>query len=198
MLWVIVIIGVIIYIVIKKKKEKEKEHQAAVRNIMEEIEKEKRLQLQKENQERNREKICSSQEFNELKKVWIWMSLAGGTNPLLHPQIYFEDNNKVTFIKRGYDLPTHNLNQYYTGSIWEEREKALNRFEEELFGEFAGKLGISIEYIADHLIQLERRSDYSSNFTLSISIVVSSELCQDIEVRKWIKEELWNIPVIAS
>lgn len=98
-----------------------------------------------------------------------WMTLAGGTEPMLTPQISFDSNGTIYLTKRGYDLWTGNWKDYMSASNPEDCKKSLEKFEQDLFGEYSGKLKISIEFIADHLIEFEDSTDYTSDFTLSFS-----------------------------
>lgn len=199
MFWIIVI-GIVIYLIVKKTKETEREHLESIRRKMEEIEREKKLaeeQAKRKAESKNFQINKNSdleRAIKELKPHWIWMSLAGGTNPILTPLIHFEPNsNSITLTKKGYDLWTENLKKYYNGTVWEEREQALKKFEKDLFGEYAGQLGISIEYIAHHLIKLENERTYESDFTLTFSTVVDPTV---FENRSYFYEQVSQTPFL--
>ena len=106
-----------------------------------------------------------------LRPYYRWMTLAGGTDPLLVPQIYFEHDGQIVLQKKGYDLWSENIKAYYYGTKWEEREKALELFGQDLFGEYVDEMKkvISFEYIADHLIELMKETGSTSDFCLTFS-----------------------------
>lgn len=127
-------------------------------------------------------------EVDRFRPCYRAFTLAGGTEPLLHPLISFKDN-KITLKKHGYDINITNLNRYYDENLeWKEREKALNLFMTELFGEYSEEMSrvISFEYIADHLIQLEKQTEYNSDFYLIFSDVCS--LKTDAEINLFIRK----------
>ncbi|MCI9552144.1 MAG: hypothetical protein HFE94_01255 [Acutalibacter sp.] len=117
-------------------------------------------------------------QLNYLRPYWRVMTLAGGTDPWLFPQIRFENDRLITLTKKGYDLWPCNLIKYYGASGQEERETALHRFATDLFGEYAEEVKrvVSIENIADYMIELKEKSPYSADFTLVYTDTVDSDL----------------------
>lgn len=188
MFWII--LGIIICVCIVKRKKKEEVEFPSVPKVP--------TMTEREGEKNTNEPIqCYNadleREIERLRSYWKWMSLAGGTDPILTPLIHFEQNTySVTLTKRGYDLWTENLKKYYNGTIWEEREQALKNFETDLLGEYAGQLGISIEYIADHLIKLENERKYESDFTLTITTVVDRTV---FENRDYFRQQVSQTPL---
>ena len=121
------------------------------------------------------EDILNDSEFvrliENLRPHYRWMTLAGGTDPWLHPLICFDQNGSIVLKKHGYDLYDRNIKEYYGASEWKKREKALEQFGQDLFGEYAEEMKqiISLEYIADHLLELEQITGTSSDFYLTLS-----------------------------
>lgn len=115
--------------------------------------------------------------LEKLKKQLHWMYLAGGTEPCL-PVVFRcakESSAKIILEKKGYDLPTENLNRYYSGTVWTERERALERFAADLFCDRAEELTAltNMEFIADQLIKLESPERPASDYTLRVEEVVT-------------------------
>ena len=103
------------------------------------------------------------------RPYWRWMTLAGGTDPLLYPMVSFSSDGMICITKQGYDLWTGNWKAYKSAVSREEKENALMRFAKDLFGENVDKVNFNMEYIADHLIEFEDSSAYTSDFATSIS-----------------------------
>lgn len=159
---------------------------------------------QAQTQSQSDEEIKSSpafkRAFEELKPVYIWMTLAGG-EPIL-PPIFSSDkrtaNNGTTFWnvtlkKHGYGLWIGNLNKYQNATEKTEFEKALDAFAIDLFGNRAEEMCklVSIEYIADHLITLENvhcnEADFYLTYTTSVYLNNRKELdllCEEIYTAK--------------
>lgn len=146
--------------------------------------------------QRTDDEIINDSEFQRklehLEPYYIWMTLAGGTDPLLLSLIYFE-NERIVLKKRGYDLYDRNIKEYYSGSEWAEREKALELFGQDLFGKYAGEMKriISLEYIADHLIELEQRTCSSSDFCLTFSTYTNMKTKREQELFKQELQKKW-------
>lgn len=191
----IVIVGVIIYAIYKYNQKADEENR--IQEEQEHIRAQKRYE---EQQKKAIEEIVKSTAFqeslNQLNCFYRIFTLAGGTEPFLPPIIKLskEDNREILLEKQGYDLPIYNLNSYYNGDVWAEREAALNRFAVDLFGEYAEEIKgmISLEWIADHMIELTPRTCSTSNFTLRIGEIVSSEpeWKYDGDVRFLYKQEI--------
>lgn len=120
---------------------------------------------------------------------WRWMTLAGGTDPLIYPMISFSSDGTICMTKRGYDLWTGNWKAYKAANSREEKEHALAQFAKDLFGENVDKVNFNMEYIADHLIKFEDASAYTSDFTTSFSFPGN---CRTGEERDQFKRELQN------
>lgn len=103
------------------------------------------------------------------RPYWRWMTLAGGTDPLLYPMISFSSDGTVCMTKHGYDLWTGNWKAYKAATSRDEKERALAQFTKDLFEENADKVNFNMEYIADHLIKFEDCSAYTSDFTTTFS-----------------------------
>lgn len=119
------------------------------------------------------EKCSSNANIKEaaeyFRPYWRWMTLAGGTDPLLYPMVSFSSDGMICITKHGYDLWTGNWKAYKSAVSREEKENALKRFAADLFRENADKVNFNIEYIADQLIEFEDPSAYTSDFTASFS-----------------------------
>lgn len=171
----IVIVAVVIIIVlairgrIKKAKEK-KDYEIR----QQEERKRRAIEEQKEEQ-----KIVSSHEFQDslqkLKTEIYWMTLAdAGHNVTLKPFVSLEDKYTIRLTYDGYDLFIGNLRKYYNGTTWTERERGLTLFAKDLFGshyEVAKDL-VNMEYIADHLIKLDKPDQWESDYKIEQKIVV--------------------------
>lgn len=92
------------------------------------------------------EEIMKSAAFQQTlqraKDTMKWMTFAGGTDPILPPLIKkpFDQPYNIIFEKQGYDLWTEHYKQYVNGTVWEDREKGLNEFYNDLFKEHAEAL----------------------------------------------------------
>jgi hypothetical protein len=114
--------------------------------------------------------------LNDLRPYWRWMTLAGGLDPCIPPMLSSESGGKLTLKKKGYDLWTRNLKNYYSESSWSEQEKALEQFSKDLFGDYAEEMKkiVAMDYIADHLIELDdngRQRECESDFILTYTTV---------------------------
>lgn len=147
------------------------------------------------------EEILNNPEFvrliENMRPHYRWMTLAGGTDPLLHPLISFERDGRIILRKHGYDLYVKNIKEYYSGTKWEEREKALERFGEDLFGEYVDEMKkiISFEYIADHLIELEQGSSTTLYYQLTFS---QASNLKDSREKDLFRRELQNTSIIKT
>lgn len=147
------------------------------------IQNEKQEKIEQEIMEQKKkieEKIINSERFKEdLKKLEEFsrcFNLAGGLDPFL-PCHYLkskENEYQIILEKRGYDLFTLNLKEYYNNPAPLCYE-ALNRFAADLFGEYAEEMKnfISMEYIADHLIKIENIDNLETDFMLRFEFTVS-------------------------
>lgn len=125
------------------------------------------------------QKIVSSHEFQDslqkLKAEIYWMTLAdAGHNVTLKPFVSLENEFTIRLTYDGYDLFIGNLRKYYNGTTWPEREQGLVLFAKDLFGshyEVAKDL-INIEYIADHLIKLDKPDRWESDYRIVQKVVV--------------------------
>ena len=125
------------------------------------------------------QKIVSSHEFQDslqkLKAEIYWMTLAdAGHNVTLKPFVSLENEFTIRLTYDGYDLFIGNLRKYYNGTTWPEREQGLVLFAKDLFGshyEVAKDL-INIEYIADHLIKLDKPDRGESDYRIVQKVVV--------------------------
>jgi len=191
LLIIIIAIGIIIYTYNRwtdKKKQAEEEQ--------ERTREQKRYE---EQQKRSSEEIVNSAEFQDslyhLNCFYRIFTLAGGTDPFLPPIIKFSKENPTEILleKQGYDLYTNNLEEYYNNPAPQCYE-ALNRFAVDLFGEYAEEIKsiISLEWIADHMIELTPRTCSSSNFTLRIGENVRSnpDWKYDGDIRALYKQEI--------
>lgn len=147
------------------------------------------------------EEILNNPEFirliENMRPHYRWMTLAGGTDPLLHPLISFERDGRIILRKHGYDLNVKNINEYYNGANWKDREQGLERFGEDLFGEYVEEMKqiISFEYIADHLIELEQGSSTASDFQLIFSRLGN---LKDSREKDLFRRELQNTSIIKK
>ena len=85
-----------------------------------------------------------------------------------------EDKYTIRLTYDGYDLFIGNLRKYYNGTTWTERERGLTLFAKDLFGshyEVAKDL-VNMEYIADHLIKLDKPDQWESDYKIEQKIVV--------------------------
>lgn len=193
-LFFLIIIGVIIFAIYKYNKKTNEENR--IREEQERIRAQKRYE---EQQKRAAEEIINSTEFqhslNHLNCFYRIFTLAGGTDPFLPPIIKLskEDKREILLEKQGYDLYKNNLEEYYNTRAPQCYE-ALNRFGVDLFGEYAEEIKsmISLEWIADHMIELTPRTCSSSNFTLHIGEIVSCnpEWKYDGDIRLLYKQEV--------
>lgn len=142
------------------------------------IEHKKYIEREKQ-QKRIAEEIINSEEFKKKLKFFYDISrcfnLAGGLDPFLPSHFKYGDAKyEIIIEKQGYDLRTANLNEYYNNPAPQCYE-ALNRFAVDLFGEYADEMKnfISMEYIADHLIELEKTDAYSTDFILRYTLVAT-------------------------
>ncbi len=125
------------------------------------------------------QKIVSSHEFQDslqkLKAEIYWMTLAdAGHNVTLKPFVSLENEFTIRLTYDGYDLFIGNLRKYYNGTTLPEREQGLVLFAKDLFGshyEVAKDL-INIEYIADHLIKLDKPDRWESDYRIVQKVVV--------------------------
>ena len=125
------------------------------------------------------QKIVSSHEFQDslqkLKAEIYWMTLAdAGHNVTLRPFVSLENEFTIRLTYDGYDLFIGNLRKYYNGTTLPEREQGLVLFAKDLFGshyEVAKDL-INIEYIADHLIKLDKPDRWESDYRIVQKVVV--------------------------
>lgn len=108
-------------------------------------------------------------ELSWFRPYWQWMTLAGGIN---RPIISFSRDGNIRLSKRGWNLWLQNIKNYKNGTEWKEREAALELFAKDLFGEYSeeAKKIISIEYIADHLIEFDSYELLTSHFTLTLTM----------------------------
>ena len=140
----------------------------------------KEISVQEKNALFSDEEIMKSVEFQQTlqkaKDTMKWMTFAVGTDPILPPLIKkpFDQPYNIIFEKQGYDLWTEHYKQYVNGTVWAEREKALNAFCVDLFEDHAEEMEkiISIEYIADYLIEFEDISGYDSDFILRYTLQI--------------------------
>lgn len=140
----------------------------------------KEISVQEKNALFSDEEIMKSVEFQQTlqkaKDTMKWMTFAGGTDPILPPLIKkpFDQPYNIIFEKQGYDLWTEHYKQYVNGTVWAEREKALNAFCVDLFEDHAEEMEkiISIECIADYLIEFEDISGYDSDFILRYTLQI--------------------------
>lgn len=147
--------------------------------------------------DRGNEDIINDPDFKRTVEyfgpVWRWMALASGMNPVLPPIISFGADGTIYLKKRGYDVLIGGWKAYMAAESQEESGKALKRFERDLFGDYADKLEISVEYIADHLIEFEERTVFSSDFTVSFS---SPSHLTTYEKQQLFISELFKTPII--
>lgn len=147
-----------------------------------EEEEQKRLEEHKRYEEQQKkaiEEILSSKDFKKdlkfIEDISRCFNLAGGLDPFL-PCIYKygEEKYKLIIEKHGYDLWTHNLRDYYNNPAPKCYE-ALNLFAIDLFGERAEEMKkfISMEFIADHLIELENSDSMTSDYVLRYEFTVT-------------------------
>lgn len=125
------------------------------------------------------QKIVSSHEFQDslqkLKAEIYWMTLAdAGHNVTLKPFVSLENEFTIRLTYDGYDLFIGNLRKYYNGTTLPEREQGLVLFAKDLFGSHyeAAKDLINIEYIADHLIKLDKPDRWESDYRIVQKVVV--------------------------
>ena len=137
--------------------------------------------------DRGNEDIINDPDFKRTVEyfgpVWRWMALA----------ISFGADGTIYLKKRGYDVLIGGWKAYMAAESQEESGKALKRFERDLFGDYADKLEISVEYIADHLIEFEERTVLSSDFTVSFS---STSHLTTYEKQHLFISELFKTPII--
>lgn len=167
---VIVILAVVFINVVNKSKRNNNSADAAKET--------KEILVQEKNEPLSDEEIMKSAAFQQTlqmaKDAMEWMTFAGGTDPMLWPLIKkpFDQPHTIIFEKKGYDLWTEHYKQYVNGTVWAEREKALNAFCVDLFEDHAEEMEkiISIEYIADYLIEFDDMSGYDSDFILRYTL----------------------------
>ncbi len=115
--------------------------------------------------------------LNSLKKVYEWMSLVDvkDLHLMVHVQCPYDDPYLIVLEYKGYDLWTENLKKYKEETSWEEREKALNEFRKDLFGQNAEQVKelVNMEHIADHLIKVEDMEKWESDFILRYDFMIS-------------------------
>ncbi len=136
------------------------------------------ISVQEKNEPLSDEEIMKSAAFQQTlqkaKDTMKWMTFAGGTDPILPPLIKkpFDQPYSIIFEKQGYDLWTEHYRQYVNGTVWEDREKGLSEFYNDLFKAHAEEVKAitNIEYIADYLIEFEDISGYDSNFILRYTL----------------------------
>ena len=134
----------------------------------------------------SREEIIATAEFQrslqKLLETYQWITFADARHSLSEGDyctpVYFAPKTKpyiIEFKKTWVDLWLENLNQYYNGKTWSERENGINQFAFDLFGDKAEEMKgiINIEYIADHLIEIENPNSYDSDYTIKCEIIVS-------------------------
>ncbi len=192
----IIIISVGLYFFFKDDKKETAEKMQIKRAEEERQRKEEEKELEK--------KILSDENFKynlkELEVPYRWMTLAGGTDPLLSPHIRFEETKwggyQIVLEKMGYDLRTDNLKTYYNSSNWSERERALELFNKDLFKKYAEEMKsiVSIEWIADKLIRLKNESKYDDEFVLTYT----SSAPKDAKERELLARELTQTQIFYN
>lgn len=172
-LFFLIIIGVIIFAIYKYNQKAEEENR-----VQEQIRKQKTYE---EEQKKAVKEIINSERFKKdvkfLNDITRCFNLAGGLDPFLPSLLKYGDKkNEIIIEKQGYDLLTANLNEYYNNPAPQCYE-ALNRFAVDLFGEYADEMQnfISMEFIADHLIELDNINDYDTDFVLRYTLTVSCD-----------------------
>ncbi len=173
------------------RREKEEEEQRR----LEEERKRQQEEQRREAEQKLKEEFFASYTGKRLTNAYRWMCLAGGTDPFLLPCISFSPADwTISIEKKGYDLWIENLQQYYHGTVWEEREAALKRFEKDLFKDKLDEVRdiINAEFIADHLITLENCRRYEADFTLKWSEVVSKDFFSTY-TREFVRETLQSV-----
>ncbi len=104
----------------------------------------------------------------DVAPIFRMMVLANEPDCWERPRIYSSDDGVwIILEKRGEDLCTRNLKDYYNGTSRDGWEKALNRFKEDLFRERAGQVNFNMVYLADHLIKVDDLNKYDSDYTLT-------------------------------
>ncbi len=170
----------------KEKKERKIEHQKHQKYI--------------EQQKIIEKAIIDSEEFkrrlHSLSEISRCFNLAGGLDPFLPSLLKYGDKkNEIIIEKQGYDLWITNLNEYYNNPAPQCYE-ALNRFAVDLFGEYADEMKsiLSIEYIADHLIELENIDEWKTDFVLKYKFSVYSEPSWNYggDIRELYIKNLWR------
>ncbi len=171
-----------------------------------------KIKIQRAEEERKRKEeekeleknILSDENFKyllkELEVPYRWMTLAGGTDPLLKPHIRFEETKRggyqIVLEKMGYDLWTDNLKTYYNSSNWSEREQALELFNKDLFKKYAEEMKsiVSIEWIADKLIRLKNERKYDDEFVLTYTFPAP----KDAKERELLARELTQTQIFYN
>lgn len=126
------------------------------------------------------QKIVSSHEFQDslqkLKAEIYWMTLAdAGHNVTLKPFVSLENEFTIRLTYDGYDLFIGNLRKYYNGTSMARTVSKgwyfLQRTYLDSHYEVAKDL-INIEYIADHLIKLDKPDRWESDYRIVQKVVV--------------------------
>lgn len=99
-------------------------------------------------------------QLEEYRSEWRWMSLARGDGPVL----VRDSEDRMYLMVTGHYLDFSNLYAYYNRKNWEDGEKALTRFADDLFGQnarYAQEL-VQMGRIANFLIELkdEKSGEY--------------------------------------
>ncbi len=129
-----------------------------------------------------KEELLAEVNFKEkvefFRPYYRMMALAGGTDPLLLPSIDFEKTEKgrydIILSKKVYDIELHNFKEYNNRNLsWNEREKAVERFRRDLFGEYTEemeRMGMGAEFIADHIVKIEKERVGTADFILIFDV----------------------------
>ncbi len=129
--------------------------------------------------------------LNEMKEISKWMTLAGGKPPL--PPIVKSEGNLIVLEKKGYDVDLSWYKKYMNGTVWGDREFALEMFFHALFKEYAEEVRtiVNIEHIADQYIEFE---DVDSNF--ESDFILKGEVFA-YNLPEWGKDLRWVLGLYA-